>query len=100
MNKESKGHEWVVCQGFACVWVQAPSAEAAVRRAADRLGHMGARRDAPEAAAIHASVPGGSELPSLGKHFENGQTPTNGPVFGLVPPHPPIREGATRCKLV
>ena len=47
MNKESKGPEWVIRQGFACVWVQAPSAEAAVRRAADRLGHMGGWKVGP-----------------------------------------------------
>ena len=34
--------EWVIRQGFACVWVQAPSPEAAVETAAKRLGHMGA----------------------------------------------------------
>ena len=38
MKTESKGPEWVIRQGFACVCVQAPNAEAAVRRAADRLG--------------------------------------------------------------
>ena len=27
MNKESKRPEWVIRQGFACVWVQAPNAE-------------------------------------------------------------------------
>ena len=34
--------EWVVRQGFACAWVQAPSAAAAVSIAARRLGPMGA----------------------------------------------------------
>ena len=34
--------EWVIRQGFACVWVQAPSPEEAVETAARRLGHMGA----------------------------------------------------------
>ena len=48
MNKESKRPEWVIRQGFACVWVQAPSAEVAVRRAADRLGHMGGWKVGPD----------------------------------------------------
>ena len=48
MNKESKRPEWVIRQGFACVWVQAPSAEAAVRRTADRLGHMGGWKVGPD----------------------------------------------------
>ena len=33
--------EWVVCQGFACVWVKATSPEAAIEIAAKRLGHTG-----------------------------------------------------------
>ena len=40
--------EWVVRQGFACVWVQAPSASAAVELAAKRLGHMGGWRTGPD----------------------------------------------------
>ena len=39
--------EWVIRQGFACVWVQAPSAEEAVETAAKRLGHMGAWKVGP-----------------------------------------------------
>ena len=35
MKTESKGPEWVIRQGFACVCVQAPNAEAAVRHPAD-----------------------------------------------------------------
>ena len=34
--------EWVIRQGFACVWVQAPDPRAAVESAVKRLGHMGA----------------------------------------------------------
>ena len=48
MKTESKGPEWVIRQGFACVCVQAPNAEAAVRRAADRLGHMGGWKVGPD----------------------------------------------------
>ena len=40
--------EWVIRQGFACVRVKAPSAEAAVEIAAKRLGHMGAWIVGPE----------------------------------------------------
>ena len=47
MKTESKGSEWIIRQGFACVWVQAPSPEAAVRHAADRLGHMGGWKVGP-----------------------------------------------------
>ena len=39
---ERKEAEWVIRQGLACVWVQAPNAEAGVRHAADRLGYKGA----------------------------------------------------------
>ena len=39
--------EWVIRQGFACVWVQAPNAEAAIEIAAKRLGHMGAWKVGP-----------------------------------------------------
>ena len=41
MDHDSKKCEWVIRQGFACVWVNAPSGEAAVEIAAKRLGHMG-----------------------------------------------------------
>ena len=39
--------EWVVRQGFACVFVQAPSAEEAVAAAAKRMGPMGGWRVGP-----------------------------------------------------
>ena len=40
--------DWVIRQGFACVWVKAPSPEAAVEIAAKRLGHMGAWKVGPD----------------------------------------------------
>ena len=40
--------EWVVRQGFACVWVQAPNAAAAIEMAAKRLGHMGGWKAGPD----------------------------------------------------
>ena len=39
--------EWVVRQGFGCVFVQAPSAEEAVAAAAKRIGPMGGWRVGP-----------------------------------------------------
>ena len=48
MNQGSERPEWVICQGCACVWVRAPSEEAAVRRAAERLRHMGSWQVGPE----------------------------------------------------
>ena len=36
-----KEAEWVIRQGFACVWVQAPNAATAIEMAAKRLGHLG-----------------------------------------------------------
>ena len=44
MTIEQTELEWVIRQGFACVWVRAPSAEDAVEIAAKRLGRMGAWR--------------------------------------------------------
>ena len=41
--------EWVVRQTNACVFVQAPTPEAAVETAARRVGHMGGWRVGPEA---------------------------------------------------
>ena len=38
----------MIRQGFACVWVRAPSAAEAVEIAAKRLGHMGAWRTGPD----------------------------------------------------
>ena len=40
--------EWVVRQGFACVWVQTPNAAAAIEMAAKRLGHMGGWKAGPD----------------------------------------------------
>ena len=40
--------EWVVRQGFACVWVKAASPKAAVEIAAKRLGHMGGWKTGPD----------------------------------------------------
>ena len=40
--------EWVVRQGFACVWVKATSPEAAMEIAAKRLGHMGGWKVGPD----------------------------------------------------
>ena len=39
--------EWVIRQGFACVWVQAPNSDDAIEIAAKRLGHMGAWKVGP-----------------------------------------------------
>ena len=39
--------EWVVRQGFACVWVKATSPEAAIQIAARRLGNMGGWKAGP-----------------------------------------------------
>ena len=39
--------EWVVRQDFACAWVKAPSAAAAVAIAARRLGPMGGWKTGP-----------------------------------------------------
>ena len=39
--------EWIVRQGFACAWVQAPSAAAGVEIAAKRLGSMGGWKVGP-----------------------------------------------------
>ena len=47
MNIDPTWPEWVVRQGFACAWVQAPSAKAAVELAARRLGHMGGWKVGP-----------------------------------------------------
>ena len=47
MNTSETHREWVVHQGFACVWVRAPNAEAAVNTAAKRLGRMGEWRTGP-----------------------------------------------------
>ena len=48
MTIEQKAFEWVIRQGFACVWVRAPSAAEAAEIAAKRLGHMGAWRTGPD----------------------------------------------------
>ena len=48
MNTEPKRREWVIRQGFACVWVKAPTSEAAVKIAAKRLGHMGGWKVGPD----------------------------------------------------
>ena len=39
VNVHPERSEWVIRQDFACVWVQATSAAAAVEIAARRLGH-------------------------------------------------------------
>ena len=39
--------EWVLRQGFACVWVRAPNAERAIEIASKRLGHMGGWKIGP-----------------------------------------------------
>ena len=39
--------EWVIHQGFACVFVEAPSETEAVKLAAKRLGHMGGWKVGP-----------------------------------------------------
>ena len=44
---ECEEPEWVIRQGFACVWVPAPSPEVAIEFAAKRLGHMGAWKVGP-----------------------------------------------------
>ena len=36
--------EWVVRQGFACVWVKATSPQAGIKIAAKRLEHIGGRK--------------------------------------------------------
>ena len=48
MNTEPKRREWVIRQGFACVWVKAPTPEAAVEIAAARIGHMGGWKVGPD----------------------------------------------------
>ena len=40
--------EWVIRQGSACVFVQAPTSQAAVETAACKVGHMGGWRVGPE----------------------------------------------------
>ena len=40
--------EWVIRQGFACVFVEAPSETEAVKLAAKRLGHMGGWKVGPD----------------------------------------------------
>ena len=40
--------EWVIRQGFACVWVRAPTAREAVEKTARRLGHMGGWKVGPD----------------------------------------------------
>ena len=40
--------EWVIRQGSACVFVQAPTPQAAVETAARKVGHMGGWRVGPE----------------------------------------------------
>ena len=41
--------EWVIRQGNATVWIQAPTPEAAVETAARKVGRMGGWRVGPEA---------------------------------------------------
>ena len=48
MNVPPERPEWVIRQEFACVWVQAPSATAAVEIAAKRLGHTGSWQVGPD----------------------------------------------------
>ena len=48
MRIDQSWPEWVVRQGFACVWVQAPSAAAAIELAARRLGGMGGWKTGPD----------------------------------------------------
>ena len=48
MTSDPSSREWVVRQGFACAWVEAPSAAAAVEIAARRLGPMGGWRTGPD----------------------------------------------------
>ena len=40
--------DWVVRQGFACVWMKAPSAKAAIETAAKRLRHVGGWKVGPD----------------------------------------------------
>lgn len=48
MTIEQHALEWVIRQGFACVWVRAPSAAEAVEIAANRIGHMGGWNVGPD----------------------------------------------------
>ncbi len=48
MDIDRKWPEWVLRQGFACVWVRAPNAREAVELVARRLEHMGAWRVGPD----------------------------------------------------
>ena len=48
MAFDSGSSEWVVRQGYACAWVQAPSPAAAVAIAAQRLGPMGGWKTGPD----------------------------------------------------
>ena len=48
MNIPPERPEWVIRQEFACVWVQAPSATAAVEIAAKRLGRTGGWKVGPD----------------------------------------------------
>ena len=47
MRLNSNWPEWVIRQGNACVWVQAPSAEVAVKFVTERVGPMGGWRTGP-----------------------------------------------------
>ena len=47
MRLNSIWPEWVIRQGNACVWVQAPSAEVAVKFVTERAGPMGGWRTGP-----------------------------------------------------
>ena len=49
MNIDPDWSEWVVRQGFACVWVKAPSGTEAIEIATKRLGHMGGWKVGPDA---------------------------------------------------
>ena len=49
MNIDPDWPEWVVRQGFTCVWVKAPSGTEAVETAAKRLRHMGGWKVGPDA---------------------------------------------------
>ena len=48
MTIEPRVPEWVIRQGFACVFVEAPSETEAVKLAAKRLGHMGGWKVGPD----------------------------------------------------
>ena len=48
MDIDPKWPEWVIRQDFACVWVRAASADAAVETAAKRLGRMGGWKVGPD----------------------------------------------------